>query len=190
MSKAKKINIPIFELNLPDEYKPEWYKLGIEPYEAKSELEEGEIMLKKPQTVEYKRGVPPISDNTLNIKEAEVMGDPNEFAWFNSEDQPENIEDVIDNNETIDIENIQRIKVPKETFDSVHSIRDKLLKRKTKNRVADIGDFVVLHKGNSIYVGDEGGVRKVCEKIILENENLKDDDLVVFYRVSLQKFFR
>jgi len=204
MNKIKKIDIPLFDLNLPDEYKPEWYKFGIEPYKSHSVLEEGDVMLKKPQNFNSVRGFPALkekpenpltireaeSENLIKIKEAEVMADPEEFAWFNADDQSKNIEKIIDNNEDVDIEKIQKIEVPKETFESVHSIRDKLLQKKTKERIADVGAFVVLYKGSNIYIGDEEGVREVCEQIILENEDLEDNDLIVFYRVSLQKFFR
>jgi len=201
MNKPKKIDVPVFELDLPDEFKPEWYKLGIEPTKMRSVLEEGDMMFKKPQVSNYRRGIPPIEEkpmtvkeaekeNLISIKEAEVMTDPSEYAWFNADDQPEDIENIVDNNEDVNVEGIQQINVPEETYDSIHNIRDKLLKRKQRNRMADVGDFVVLHKGANIYVGDESGVGEVCEQIILENENLTDDDLVVFYRVSLQKFFR
>jgi hypothetical protein len=191
MMTNKKITVFDFDLNVPNDYKPEWYKKGIEPYKVdvkRTEKNEGVFM---PKQVNNRRGIGPIkNEDELDIKQAKQMESPIESMFFDSEDQPENYKNMIDDNENVNIDNIQKISVPNETFDSVENIRNKLFKkRKQNNKIPNVGDFIVIYNGKPIVIGDENDVREICEKIIIENEDLTDDDLMVYYRVSLGKFF-
>jgi len=189
-SKIKEIHVASFDLDLPDEYKPEWYKLGIEPYKANFNVNKGDGMVITPTTVNMRRGMSPLAEGAPNIKEPEQMESPVETIWFDAEDQPSDINQMVDNNETVNMSDMQKINVPEETFESVSDIRNKLLNKSKPKRKAQIGEFIVFHNDSIVFIGDETGTTEVCEKIIIENENLKDDDLVVFYRVALEKFFR
>lgn len=181
-NKKKEIIITGLELKVPKEYQPEWFKLGIEPHRINPNV--GDNMSK----FDNKKGMEPLKE-VPEIKEAKEMQNPLESYWFEAEDQPSTNKKMIDNNETIDVEDIQKINVSKETFDSIDKIRTKLKGPPNKPN-AKVGDFIVLYRGKNVFVGDENGVREICESLIMKDDNLTDDDLGVFYRVSLGKFFK
>jgi len=191
MNDTKKINVANFELNIPDEFKPEWYKKGIEPHEINHVIS-SDGMVSRPMTVNNRRGMGSLEEDP--VRKAKKMERPVESVWFDAEDQPSSHDDIIDDNEVVNVEPIQKMSVPNETFESIESIRNKILKSNEKvvriENKAKVGDFIVLYRGKNVFVGDEVGVKQICEKIIMEDKDLTDEDLSVFYRVSLGKFFR
>jgi len=132
-------------------------------------------------------------ENGLEIKESEFMENPNESNWFDADEQPDNYKDIIDDNDDVDCETIQKIKVSSEAFKSIENVKKEVLPDTFQQQVSKpkINDFVIIYKNMDVFVGNnKKEVKRVCEKIIIENEDIVDDDLMIFFRVPLNEIFK
>ena len=94
--------------------------------------------------------------------------------------------------EGIKIEKEHTVKI---TVDSeLTNIRQKLINKnqpkKIAEKVAAPGEFVIIVKGHPVHIGDLVSTKEKCEEVIISNEDLDDDDLLIFMRVPIGKIIK
>lgn len=206
MAKVKETEIIDLQFKVPKEYYPEWYKKGCIPFEideSRLSVEKERLMKEKESTFisgPRQKFSPTIieDENDLpKIKQAEQMQPGSESEWFD-EMSPDATEDrIIDNNDEIDVEKLQkhviRVKESKKEMNTINDIRQKLISKKKAEDVAVIaapGEFVVWFKNKVVNVGPLESTRKICEELILDNDDLDDDDLLIFLRIPINKIIK
>lgn len=198
MNDKKQLEIVNLKLNVPNEYYPEWYRKGCIPFEVEEErlqeearrlIEEGKMKIPISTTRQKFPAIPIENEEDIpKIRLAQRMQDPKETEWFDEMDV--SIKDkIIDNNDFVFPDKPETIMRPN-IDDSIENIRKKLLSKKkigNTERLAEPEEYVILLKNKVQHIGKLEEVRSVCENIILENEDLEDNDIIVFYRVPISK---
>ncbi len=191
--------------DLPEKYQPAWFRDKLTPLKANIQMNTEDIKkqmtkyVKNPDTIkqsdinEFTKKSANVKiikdDEELPVKQPAVMQSADANMWY--EDLSEEGDKVIDNNDTVDLEQVQ-IKAP----EAISSIRQKLLLKnkppepKQKNMFAAPGEYVLFYNKQVADVGKLDKVKALAEEIIINNENLSDDDLVIFLRVPLEKIFK
>ena len=128
------------------------------------------------------------------IKPAKEMQQPQETMWYDEMDEKIPPGKIIDNNDAVDNEKLQKHNV-KITVDSeLTNIRQKLINKnqpkKIAEKVAAPGEFVIIVKGHPVHIGDLVSTKEKCEEVIISNEDLDDDDLLIFMRVPIGKIIK
>lgn len=185
-----KFEVTDLELNekIPFKYYPEWYKKGLQPIEVDQErlkeLGEEMALAEKFGNKQQFKPVKVLDDDIPNIKPAAAMQDPKDSMWYDdcSTDAPQ--------------PNVNSGKKQTSTG-TINTLRQKLLelpKEKVQElkpqRIAKPGECVTMLKGSAINIGTLKESKAVCEKIILTQSDLDDDDLCVFLRIPLEKLFQ
>ena len=199
MGLNKKFEVVDLGLKVPEEFHPEWYRQGYVPINVelnnKEPINEAKMLNRqgyKAISIEDESEIP-------KIKEALQMQSNKESQWYDNlaEDG-----EAVDNNESVDVDSLQKHKISlkeikpndKEMAPSdLTTIRSKLLqKRKVedKARVASPGEFVVWFCEKVVHVGNLNATKEICEKLIVENEDIQDDDLMIFLRIPVAKLFK
>lgn len=190
--------------DLPEKYQPAWFRDKLTPLKANAPMNTEDIKnqmtkyVKTPDTIkqsdisEFTKKSANVKiikdDEEFPIKQAAVMQSADANMWY--EDLSEENK-VIDNNDVVDLEQAQ-IKAP----EAISSIRQKLLLKnkpqelKQKNMFAAPGEYVLFYNKQVVDVGKLDKVKAFAEDIIINNENLSEDDLVIFLRVPLGKIFK
>lgn len=196
--------------DLPEKYQPAWFRDKLTPLKANIPMNTEDVknqMTKfakiKTEDVkqskanrfddEFTKQSANITilkeDDDIPIRSASVMQSADANMWY--EDLSEEGDKVIDNNDDVDLEQAQ-IKAP----EAISSIRQKLLLKnkpqelKQKNMFAAPGEYVLFYNKQVVDVGKLDKVKACAEDIIINNENLAEDDLVIFLRVPLGKIFK
>ena len=135
------------------------------------------------------------------IKRADQMQNPKETIWYDDLDESDPSK-IIDNNEVDDFDKKQKleIKVPAagiKTNSVVSMIRRKLQEEQMQEQVveepvkiAKPGEFVIMYKNRVCNIGTLEEMKQSCIEIVEKNDNVSDDDILVFLRIPLQKLFK
>ena len=194
MKSKNQLEITDLKLNVPEEYYPEWYRKGCIPFEVDDERlqEEARRLMEEAHMkipIQTRQQYPAVSieneDDIPKIKLAQHMQDPKTTEWFDEMDTS-TASKTIDNNDIVFPS--QFIPHANEQAESINNIRQKLLSKKKMSenpRLAEPGEYVVLLKNKVQHIGGIEQTKEVCESLIIENEDLNNDDLIVFYRVPL-----
>lgn len=201
---TKKFEISGLEMSSPSKYQPEWLKRGIVPFEVDTErlrqtITQGNVNMNKNMELRQRYPAKVIPDEDApKIKNAPVMAKPDEAMWYD-DDAAVKPEDIIDNNDVVNNDKIQRFEVKspvKQTTTSVvDKIREKFSEKPTKPeekaRIAQPGEFVLMIDNKVIEIGKLEEVKTACEEEIMKREfDIKDEDILIFLRVPLDKVFK
>ena len=188
-----------FDINadLPEEHIPQWYQRNIAPVRVdfvNGRMQMGDDMQRQRQVTKPRQ-----EEDVPKIKPAARMEDPKDSMWYEA-DEFADPNKVIDNNETVDLEAIQKFNVKvkpiveekKEKMDTISKLRakfDEEKKPKEQARIAAPGEFVVMLNNKVVTIGDANAIKPIVKEIVLSKSNISDNDLVVFLRVPLDTLF-
>ena len=197
MSK-KEIEISGMELNVPKKYQPYWMQIGAVPFEVdvdRINKEDIRQKINEPRQ-QFKATVIESDEEIPQIKMAQHMEPEEASAWYDEVDPKIPLDKMIDNNDVVDIGALQRHKIISDlqSPNTINDVRERLKKdvepEPEEARIAQPGEFVVLLRNKLTFIGNLAAAKAAAEKIILDNEDLGDDELIIFLRVPLNKIFR
>lgn len=168
---------------------PYWKLHNIKPFVVNEERLNQEVIMKE-------RFKPiPVDEDELDakIKDASTMQDPKDSMWFDEMDNTDPNK-IVDNNDFDDLDKKQKLEIKVPANQSIVAmIKNKLRKEKQapeKARIAKPGEFVIMYKDKVCNIGSLNDIKESCINIIESNENISDDDILVFLRIPLQKIFK
>lgn len=107
------------------------------------------------------------------------------MVWYEkdlelSEIDQQNSQEIIDNNDYVDVPQIG------DSMGSLSKLKQKVTK--TQDKVAGVGEYVLLLKGKPVLIGAKDTIKDSLEELLqtVDVEKLSDDDVIVFYRVDLE----
>ena len=177
---------------LPEEHIPQWYQRNIAP--ARVDFVDGRMQLGGDDMPRQRQINNRHEEESVpKIKPAARMEDPKETMWYEADEFGDSSK-VIDNNETVDLETIQKFKVKpmgnkEDTIAKLRAKFDAENKPAEQARIAAPGEFVVMLNNKVINIGDAETIKPLVKKIVLTKQDLSDNDLVVFLRVPLDSLF-
>jgi hypothetical protein len=174
-------------------YQPEWRRLKITPKRVDLSTEDynGDIM----ENLKRNRGYQDLKKKTAEVR---VMPDDSDLPqiklsanmapvtagmWYsNDKIDPTR---VVDNNDDYDYESLQ--------IDNSNSVISQIKQKYTKELEQTVPqqnkNFVLLLKRKPILIGTLDEVKEKAKDIILQVDDLRDEDVMVFMRIPLEKIF-
>ncbi len=161
--KVKEVDILNPRFKVPEKYYPEWYNRGLVPFEIDEERLR-ETMTDNNQKQRFPAAIIDDEDEAPKIKPATIMQNPKDTAWYDEMDAEIPSGKILDNNDIVDNEKLQKYEVKMSANDELVDIRAKLLEKQKPKKEAPTtaapGEFVVMVKGKAAHKMESGHIDK------------------------------